>query len=456
MTLKNKIRIAEKMMTTPWLIDGGHLEIIKSKMDLYKKDPNAFIRNLWGKGVAQGILKEKEIPAANIQGDEKLKPSGDFFADLFGVKAEPVLEFKKNTAIIKVIGPLCDVHSCATIIEGFTSYEDIAAAIDEIEATEDIEKVIFKFDSPGGMVSGCDGLSQKIKGMEIETEAEINDMAASAAYWLASQCDTISAKTRTAFVGSIGVVIEFWDGSRAMEEAGFDKVQLVSDGAPDKRPDLKTSEGQRKIISRLNDIHNIFVERVATGRGVSEIFVSEKFGKGDVLIAEKAIAVNMIDNISVDGENKPNTSKKNNSVEENVDLKSFLESNPGAKVEHDAAVKSASDAAVDKALSAAETKRKENAEQNIKVATKAVISEDYPNAVKELAIKVAAGEESKTSLETTMAIVDQGKQKDKSDAAADETKEAPETPAQPEGETSDNGSINSAEDAMAAVEAMKN
>jgi len=456
MSIKDRIRSAEKMMTMPWAIEAAAFGILKSKFELYGKDPNSFIRHLWERGIAQGVLVKKVKTEEETADNKDMEPKGDFLADLFGVRAPSILDFDKKTATIKVIGPLVDVHTCATIVEGFTSFEDISNAIDEAEGTEDIDKVVFKFDSPGGMVSGLDALSQKIKGMEIHTVAEISDMAASAAFWLASQADEIVATSRTAFVGSIGVVIEFWDGSRAMEQAGFDKVQLVSDGAPDKRPDLTTTEGQRKIISRLNDIHKIFVERVATGRGVSQTIVNEKFGKGDIVISEKAIAVNMIDKISVDGENESNTTEKEISVEENVDLKSLLDSNPGAKAEHEAAIKSASQNAVKEALDASEKERKETTKLNLELANKVLLSDEYPKAIKELAVNVVAGEADKVSLETTVNVFDAGKEQENSDAAAKETEETVETPPVVEGKLSTDGSVKTADDAKAAVLAMKN
>ncbi len=456
MGLKNEIRLAEKMMAEPWLMQTSQYEIMRVKFDLYQKDPNAFIRNIWEKGVAQGLL-EKPKNEENSNDDKNMQPKGDFFADLFGIKAPAILEFDRDNkkATINVTGSLVDIHTCATIVEGFTSYADIGAAIDEIVEDGKAETVIFNFDSPGGMVSGVDALSQKIKSMEIHTIAHINDMAASAAFWLASQTDEIVAKSRTAFVGSIGVVIEFFDGTRALKDAGFDKVQLVSDGAPDKRPDLETSEGRRKIISRLNDIHNVFVERVASGRGVSTAIVTEKFGRGDVVISSKAILVNMIDKIEDGSENKSNTSETEISVEENVDLKALLDSNPGAKIEHESAITVASDNAVKIALEANEKKREESTKSNIEIASKILLSDTYPKAVKGLAIQVAAGKTDATALNTTVAVFDQQAEQILSDKADLETKNDGDTPPVVDGEESKDGVIRSAEDMKAAVERMK-
>jgi hypothetical protein len=82
---------------------------------------------------------------------------------------------------------------------------------------------------------------------------------------------------------------------------------FTSTDAPDKRVDASTEEGQAKIVAHLDDLHALFVRRVARGRGVSAETVTADFGRGGIVIAEKAMKVGMIDRvIDIEGEDVAN------------------------------------------------------------------------------------------------------------------------------------------------------
>ena len=180
-----------------------------------------------------------------------------------------------------------------------TYYEDIRAAIADFEADPAIEKIVFDINSPGGYVNGCAETAQMIADCSKPTEARVSYMAASGAYWLASQCDRIVATTKVASFGSIGVITDFWDESKYDEQHGFRHIVITSTDAPNKYIDPATEKGYNEIVSELDHIHYVFAEAVAEGRGVDIPAVNEKFGKGGILFAEDAIKVGMIDEIAI-------------------------------------------------------------------------------------------------------------------------------------------------------------
>lgn len=183
-----------------------------------------------------------------------------------------------------------------------TYYEDIRAAIADFEADPAIEKIVFDINSPGGYVNGCAETAQMIADCSKPTEARVSYMAASGAYWLASQCNKIVATTKVASFGSIGVITDYWDTTEHDEKFGYKHIFITSTDAPNKHVDPATEKGYNEILSELNYIHSVFAEAVAKGRGVGIDTVNEKFGKGGILFADDALAAGMIDEIAINKE----------------------------------------------------------------------------------------------------------------------------------------------------------
>jgi len=229
-----------------------------------------------------------------------------------------------GNAIIPIIGVLTPkVNPCAGLFGGAeTEYGYIKAAVQKANTDPYVDKIEFHIDSPGGYVDGVDEAAEVIATAEKPTISIVHNMAASAAYWLASQTDHIIASSRTVLAGSIGVAAEITDYSEQDKKHGVKTYVFTSTEAPEKRLDYKTEDGQEKIIARLDDTHNVFIARVANGRGITAEVVNKTFGRGGVLIAEKALKAGMIDGIIDYEKNKNSNSpqlRDKISTEENMD-----------------------------------------------------------------------------------------------------------------------------------------
>ena len=208
-----------------------------------------------------------------------------------------LFEIKDGIARIPIVGQLSEKPALSGALFGAeqTTYGSIIDNIAKAENDPTVKKAIFEMDTVGGTIAGLDRTAMVIRAMKIPTETHIHNLAASAGYWLATQTDKITAMTPTAEAGSIGIAVEILDNSQREKNAGIKKHLIVSSGAEDKRPDISSKAGMDKIKTRINETHDIFVRRVAEGRGVSEETVRENFGKCGVLIASKALEVGMID-----------------------------------------------------------------------------------------------------------------------------------------------------------------
>lgn len=174
---------------------------------------------------------------------------------------------------------------------GNTTYSEIQSAINEAERDPKIKQVTFTIDSPGGNTNGLSAIMDSIKGMTKPTTAFVTGSAASAAYGIASQADTIIASNRGDMIGSIGVAAAFL--------VDPDVVEVASTNAPNKRPDVTTEAGKDIVRETLDQIEAIFIDGIAAGRGVTSDKVKSDFGKGGMFTADNALKNGMIDAIEV-------------------------------------------------------------------------------------------------------------------------------------------------------------
>lgn len=170
---------------------------------------------------------------------------------------------------------------------GNTVYSDIVKAIQLADADPRVSEIVLDINSPGGTVAGLFSAIDAINAANKPVRAEVTTMAASAAYALASQASEIVAVDRSAMFGSIGVVSSFWVDPEI--------VSVTSTDAPNKRPDVTTSEGRAIVREELDAIHELFVGAIAEGRGITPKKVNSTFGKGSMFLAAEALSRGMID-----------------------------------------------------------------------------------------------------------------------------------------------------------------
>ncbi len=199
-----------------------------------------------------------------------------------------------SIATIPLMGGIYRYANLFTEICGATSTEILALDIQTAVNNPNVSHIILNFDSPGGQASGIAELAGMIKEASQKKPiiAYVDDMAASAAYWLASACDHIAA-SKTAMVGSIGAVYTL-----KLNQGEAQSSEIVSSVSPKKRPNVQTEEGKAQIQNWADKFGAIFVEEVARYRGVSTEHVLANFGQGDMLIGDDALHVGMIDEIT--------------------------------------------------------------------------------------------------------------------------------------------------------------
>ena len=250
-------------------------------------------------------LVEAEIKAKILKAEaDGIMPTAEQRDELFarqtaslnGAMPE-IMSVAGDKAQIEVKGVLTNAPNFMAMLfgGGNTTYPEIIAALGAAESDDSISEIILSIDSPGGKVAGLFDTLSAIAKTEKPIRAIIANMAASAAFAIASQADKIIASNQSTTVGSIGIAVDI-----PIREG---VVSIASTDAPKKRPDLSTEEGIAVVRKELDDMHELFVDSIAVGRSaatgkqVSVNDVNADFGQGATVLAREALKNGMIDAI---------------------------------------------------------------------------------------------------------------------------------------------------------------
>ena len=227
-----------------------------------------------------------------------------------------------GVAVIPVYGVLSQRMNMMADISGGTSYQLLSRQLNEAMSRDDVSHVILDIDSPGGSVSGCQELVSEIMALrsgDKKIVAQVNSLAASAAYWIAAACDEIVV-TPSGRAGSIGVYTVHEDVSEMLVKEGV-KLTYISAGKYKVEGNSTEALGEdalKHIQSGVNQSYKSFVDGVAAGRGVDSSFVEENYGQGRVFGAAELKKRGMIDEVATltetlrryGAETQPETSRR--------------------------------------------------------------------------------------------------------------------------------------------------
>lgn len=199
-------------------------------------------------------------------------------------------------AVIDLTGKLMKQ---AASMGGGTSTVQARREIRAAAGSEKVAGILLRIDSPGGTAAGTQELANEIAaaGKSKPVWAYVEDMAASAAYWAASQADKIIANA-TAIVGSIGTygVVQDLSGAAAMQGVKVHVIRAGTHkgaGTPGTEITAEQLADMQRIVNGLNE-H--FLAGVRSGRG-TKIANLEEIADGRAWLAAEAKTMGLIDGI---------------------------------------------------------------------------------------------------------------------------------------------------------------
>ncbi len=242
---------------------------------------------------AQEILAYLEARAVGGGGDEsaqKLHPS----------RERSIRNRDGAVAVIALHGIMAQRRMPGASTGG-TSTEAVGRDVDKAAADPHVKTIIIDVDSPGGSVAGTRELAAKVRtARDIKpVVAQVDSIAASAAYWVASQATEL-VSTPGGAVGSIGVIAVHEDIEGRLEQRGI-KPTVISAGKYKTEGNPfgpLTDEAREHFQARVDEGYADFVADVALGRSIPAKAVESGYGEGRMLSAPKALAAGMIDRIA--------------------------------------------------------------------------------------------------------------------------------------------------------------
>ncbi|MES0076958.1 S49 family peptidase, partial [Mesorhizobium sp. M0058] len=251
------------LMSAPWAIEQGRLEAIVEVVE----------RRIEGTR-----LSAEEI--ALIKGERQ--PNGVVSLFMLNSRSGMVESRQERSstpaagsavAVISVFGIIAQHASQVDDISGpgGTSTDRVSQSLNKALNDPSVGSIVLNIDSPGGSVSGVQALANEIykaRGPK-PIIAQVNSLAASAAYWIASSADEI-VMTPGATAGSIGVYALHRDVSKAAEMEGF-KFTFISAGkfkVEGNQFEPLNDEAFAANKKMIDAYYSDFTSSVARGRGV--------------------------------------------------------------------------------------------------------------------------------------------------------------------------------------------
>ncbi len=218
---------------------------------------------------------------------------------------------ENGVAIIRIAGELVNRGSWIGSYSGMVSYEGLEAQLRDAENDDEIHSVMLDINSPGGEAGGMIALAQRVKQLceKKRVVAFVNDLAASAAYGIASQASEIVG-TPTMSVGSIGVVMLHIDRSGEMEANGWSPTLIYAgkhkvDGHPF---GPLPKDVRARFQEEAGDLYDEFVALVAEGRDMDADAI--RATEARVLTGKKAVEAGLADRIATVDEVLADLSRK--------------------------------------------------------------------------------------------------------------------------------------------------
>lgn len=247
-------------------------------------------------GLVDGLLYRHEMDSrlAKMMGVEK--------ADNIE-KVDPINLASSN--ISKANQPhIAVVYACGGIDDGDASgivSTDLVPLIFDLKDNENVEGLILRVNSPGGSAYGSEQIWEALEQFKKTDKpfiVSMGDYAASGGYYISCGADSIFADPLTV-TGSIGIFGLIPNGHELLTDKLGVNFELVATNPQAMFPNLMsplTTEQYNAMQRMVEDGYDLFTQRVADGRGLSQDYVKQ-IGEGRVWSAEKALEIGLVDRI---------------------------------------------------------------------------------------------------------------------------------------------------------------
>lgn len=200
----------------------------------------------------------------------------------------------KRIAVLNVAGYLTKGRSYFG-----TSTSQLRLELAQAAADPTVSAVLLAVESPGGSVAGTAEMVSAVQSARRKKPvwAQVQDLAASAAYRIALAADQIWANQPTAMIGSVGTILSVLDVSAAMEKDGV-KVHAIATGdlKATGQPGVPVTDDMKAMLQAVVDEMQLEFDAAVQARGLSAEQMTE-VKRGGIYTATKAKSLRLIDGI---------------------------------------------------------------------------------------------------------------------------------------------------------------
>lgn len=196
----------------------------------------------------------------------------------------------------------------------YLSFETSKKKIDQAFGVENLQAVLLEISSGGGSAHETERIADYLKAKMTRTKTPVVsfvlDYALSGGYWLACSGMEIYVAGRMSEVGSIGVIIQYYNYDKFWEMLGVEKKTITAG----KMKGLRNSkEGEERLQAIVFEIHQIFIETVEASRGDRLRVEDKDIFNGNYWLTDGALKLGLIDGIQTSADyieqNFPNDTK---------------------------------------------------------------------------------------------------------------------------------------------------
>ena len=177
---------------------------------------------------------------------------------------------------------------------------DIVRQLSDYRHDPQVRGIILRIDSPGGAVAPAQEIYSEIMKLRANHKtvyASMSTVAASGGYYIACAADYVLANPGT-LTGSISAVMAFNNIEELTKKVGVKPNIIKSGKFKDVGSPLRamTPEEQKLLQDVVDDVHEQFVQAIATGRDLPLAEV-RKIADGRIMTGQQALRLKLIDEV---------------------------------------------------------------------------------------------------------------------------------------------------------------
>ena len=229
-----------------------------------------------------------------IEGNIDVTPEAS--SDDFG---GPTYVSDTATGVMHINGPLTYRTTGWEALCGGTSYEMLKEQM-EYFVEQGAKTVVMMADSGGGQAHGMMDSANYMRKLAddngIKIIAYVDGMSASACYGIVCIADEI-VMSADSQVGSIGVLIQLYNDSKALEMQGYERTFITAgkDKVPFAEDGSFTEAFKGRLQEQVDTLYESFTSHVATHRGLDTKAVKDT--EANVFMSDEALELGLADSV---------------------------------------------------------------------------------------------------------------------------------------------------------------